>query len=91
MTGTPSGWEERDGALVRAWRLADFAAALALANAVGAAADAASHHPELLVAWGRLEVRWTTHSAGNAVTARDVELARVTDGLAAAAGARPGG
>lgn len=70
-------------ALQRCWRLPDFAAALALANAIGALAERLNHHPELLVGWGCLTVRWTTHDAGG-ITALDAQAARETDAIATA-------
>lgn len=86
----PSGWALVDGAFERSWQFADFAAALAFVDRLGAEAEAAGHHPDIAFGWGRATVRWTTHSAGG-VTARDAELAVRTDALAAAAGARPDG
>jgi len=50
--------------LSRMFRFADFAAALAFACAVGALAEAADHHPRLVVEWGRVEVSWWTHAIG---------------------------
>ncbi len=61
------------------WAFADFAGALAAAIAVGAVAERADHHPEMRVAWGSLEVRITTHSAG-ALTERDLTLAAAIQG-----------
>lgn len=43
-------------------RCNDFAAALALANRVGELAEAEDHHPELIVEWGRLTIRYWTHT-----------------------------
>ncbi len=81
----PPGWTvETVGGmpqLVRVFRRADFAAALALAQKVGAAADAADHHPSLLVEWGRLTVRWWTHDLGG-IGPKDVAMAGRTDRLA---------
>ncbi|MGA0805237.1 MAG: 4a-hydroxytetrahydrobiopterin dehydratase [Pseudohongiellaceae bacterium] len=48
--------------LQRVFALPDFAAALTLANAIGALAEAADHHPRLVVEWGKLEVSWWTHT-----------------------------
>ena len=68
------GWRLEGEELVGAWKLPDFAAALAAAVRVGALAERADHHPDLRIGWGRLEVRLTTHSA-KGLTRRDVELA----------------
>lgn len=87
MTVTPpAGWALVDGAFERSWAFPDFAAALAFVVAVGVAAEAEGHHPDIAFGWGTATVRWTTHSEGG-VTDRDAALARRTDGLAAGAGA----
>lgn len=70
--------------LVRVIRCADFAAALALAGRIGAAAEAADHHPALLVEWGRLTVRWWTHSIAG-LGPNDFVMAASTDRIAAEA------
>ena len=51
------------------------------ANAIGFLAEAADHHPDLALSWGRLTVRLNTHSAGG-ITDKDLELARRIDDLA---------
>ena len=50
--------------LQAAFAFADFAAALAFVNRVGALAEAADHHPRLTLEWGRVEVAWWTHTIG---------------------------
>ena len=47
--------------LRRAFKFPDFATALAFTDAVGAAAEAANHHPVLRTEWGRVTVTWWTH------------------------------
>ena len=62
------GWEivVQDGMeqLTGTFAFADFAAALAFTNRVGALAEAADHHPAITTEWGRVNVRWWTHSIG---------------------------
>ena len=77
---TPSGWAEIDGALEREFRFANFAAALAFVNEVGALAEAEDHHPDIAMHWNRVTLRWWTHVA-NAITERDRELAARTNDL----------
>ncbi len=78
-----AAWLQTDGALVRDLAFADFAAALAFVNRVGAEAEAMGHHPDVLL-HGFRHVRLTlsTHAAGR-VTALDHELAGRIDGLVA--------
>ncbi len=74
------GWDEIDGALQREFRCKDFAAAIDFVNRVAEVAEAANHHPDIDVRWNRVTLRWRTHSE-DAITARDVELARRSDQL----------
>src|SRR5689334_1294535 len=72
---TPEGWSAVDGALQREFRFPDFAQALAFVNRVGELAEAENHHPDVELGWGRVVLRWRTHSA-DAITDRDREMAR---------------
>ena len=75
------GWELHKGALVREVKLADFAAALALVNRVGEAAEAANHHPDILLhGWNKVRLTLVTHSEGG-LTEADFGLARQIDAL----------
>lgn len=58
---------------------ADFAAALAFVNRVGALAEAANHHPDFTLGWGYVTLTLSTHDAGG-LTEKDVALAQEIDG-----------
>lgn len=66
----------------------DFASAARLTQRVGEAAEAANHHPDLDLRWGRLDVALASHDV-DGITSRDLDLARAVSGLAAEEGARP--
>ena len=53
-----------------------------LVNAIGYIAEAAYHHPDLSVTWGRVTVKLSTHSAGG-ITDKDLQMARDIDGILA--------
>jgi 4a-hydroxytetrahydrobiopterin dehydratase len=55
---------QQDGSAIlnREYKLSDFAGALALCNAIGALAEEADHHPQICIEWGKLQVKWWTHS-----------------------------
>ena len=74
-------WRREGDTLVRDFELSGFTAAMALANAVADAANAANHHPDILV-HGYKHVRLTlsTHSAG-AITQNDFALAAAIDAI----------
>lgn len=76
----PAGWAEVDRALEREFRFRDFAEALAFVNRVGELAEAEDHHPDIALHWNRVTLRWWTH-VRDAITERDVELARLTNDL----------
>ncbi len=74
-----SGWTREGSAIVREWKLADFAAALAFVNRVAALAEAANHHPDILLhGWNRVRLELSTHSQGG-LTEADFALARQID------------
>ena len=75
----------RDGDTIRrSVQVADFAAAIALVNAVAGAAEAANHHPDIHVTGYRhVSLEVSTHAA-KALTRRDIELATEIDRLIAA-------
>lgn len=55
-------WTVVDGHhLHRAFRFADFRGALDYVNRVGEMAEEQGHHPDLKLAWGRVEVDVWTH------------------------------
>lgn len=54
-------WRVIGDRLVRRFAFPDFAAAAAWVAAIAPLADADDHHPELTVAWGRVDVVLTTH------------------------------
>ena len=64
--------------LEKSYRLDDFAQALALVNRIGAIAEEQGHHPDLLLAWGRVEVKIWTHKI-DGLTESDFILAAKCD------------
>lgn len=88
--GALPGWSvrEEDGMpmLVRRYSCRDFNAALACARALGVLADAADHHPRLVVEWGSLEVSWWTHVIGGLHRNDFIMAARTEQEVAAHSG-----
>ena len=77
-----AGWAREADAIVKSYRLDDFASALAFAVRLGMLAEKRDHHPDVTIGWGKARVLWTTHDAGG-VTDLDLALAEATDGLEA--------
>ena len=75
-------WREEDDRLIRELGFADFAAAMAFVNRVAEAAEAADHHPDILVhGWNKVTLTLQTHTTGS-ITDADRSLAETIDGLA---------
>ena len=78
-----SGWRREGDEIVRDLKFADFAEAMAFVNRVADAAEAANHHPDILVhGWNRVRLSLTNHAQGG-LTDADFALARQIDGLTA--------
>jgi pterin-4a-carbinolamine dehydratase len=75
------GWYEAGGQICRDFVTEGWLATLLAANAIGFLAEAADHHPDLALSWGRITVRLNTHTAGG-ITDKDLELARRIEDLA---------
>jgi 4a-hydroxytetrahydrobiopterin dehydratase len=76
-----SDWSREGDAIVREWRLSDFAGAIEFVNRVADIAERANHHPDLLVhGWNHVRLTLSTHSQGG-LTEADFALAGEIDRL----------
>ena len=73
-------WTRQGDSLTTTVRLHDFAAALEFVNAVGAAAEAANHHPDIDIRWNTVRLVLSTHDSGG-LTLLDLALAAAIDRL----------
>ncbi|CAM3445154.1 4a-hydroxytetrahydrobiopterin dehydratase [Occultella aeris] len=81
-------WRVLIRSLHATFRTGSLAEGIAFATRVGAAADAADHHPDLDLRYFRTSVVLTTHSA-DGLTELDVDLARTISAIAAELGLTP--
>lgn len=75
--GSLPGWKFERDALAKTFEFASFREALSFMVRVGFEAEVLNHHPDWSNAYNRVEIRLSTHDAGNKVTKKDLELARV--------------
>jgi len=74
-----SQWRREGDTIVRDYSLADFVAAIELVDRVADEAEAANHHPDILVhGWNKVRLTLSTHSAGG-LTEADFALAERID------------
>jgi 4a-hydroxytetrahydrobiopterin dehydratase len=71
-------WHAEGGSIVRRFETTGWKATLMVVNAIGHLAETAWHHPDLVVGFGSVEVRLSTHDSGG-VTGLDLALARMID------------
>lgn len=76
----PPGWAYDGQAFVRVFDRTNFDGAIVFVNAVAAVANRLDHHPDIALSWNEVTIRTWSHDV-NAVTERDVELARAIDAL----------
>ena len=74
-------WQVTNGHhLVRSFPFPDFRTALDFVNQVGAIAEEEGHHPDLLLSWGKVEVKIWTHKI-DGLTESDFILAAKIENL----------
>jgi len=74
-------WKEENNQPVRQFSFADFITAFSSMARVALVAEKMNHHPEWSNLYNRVEIRLSTHDAGNIVTDKDRELAAAIDKL----------
>jgi 4a-hydroxytetrahydrobiopterin dehydratase len=66
--------------IVSDYKFPDFRSALAFVNRVGEVAEEQGHHPDILLAWGKVEITIWTHAV-DGLTESDFVLAAKIDRL----------
>ena len=74
-------WQETDNALLRSFTFADFSEAFAFMTRIALLAEKANHHPEWSNVYNKVDIRLSTHDAGNTITDKDRKLAAAIDKL----------
>jgi 4a-hydroxytetrahydrobiopterin dehydratase len=78
---TLPGWSLDGGAIRRQFTFPGFPAALAYVVRLGFDAEAADHHPDILINYKRVTLSFTTHSEGG-LTEKDFAGATAASSLA---------
>jgi 4a-hydroxytetrahydrobiopterin dehydratase len=73
-------WTRDGDSIITVTERADFRDALLYVGAVGYLAEAANHHPDVLINWNKVTLTLSTHSAGG-LTGSDFALARQISAL----------
>ena len=67
-----TGWSLEGESIRKQYTFADFMAAVAFVNRLAPVADAADHHPDILINYKRVTLTYSTHSEGG-LTTKDFE------------------
>lgn len=76
----PPEWSRVDNSLVTVCYFADFVTTVDFVNNLVEPAERLGHHPDLAIAYNRLDIRLTTHDAGG-ITDLDLALAKEISAL----------
>jgi 4a-hydroxytetrahydrobiopterin dehydratase len=68
------GWARRGNAIERIFQFADFVSAIEFVNKIAPAAEAANHHPDILINYNKVALTLVSHDSGG-VTRRDIRMA----------------
>jgi 4a-hydroxytetrahydrobiopterin dehydratase len=79
---TVSGWTLMGDEIQKQYTFKDFPAAIAFVNRLAPEAEAADHHPDILISYKRVTLTYSTHSDGG-LTDKDFAGATIADRLAA--------
>ncbi|MFN8155468.1 MAG: 4a-hydroxytetrahydrobiopterin dehydratase [Bacteroidia bacterium] len=72
-------WNEENNSLTRLFMFGDFSEAFAFMTRVALVAEKMNHHPLWTNVYNRVEIRLSTHDAGNTITDKDRKLAAAID------------
>jgi len=75
-------WEEKNNTLYRKFQFKNFSEAFAFMTRVALEAEKMDHHPDWSNVYNTVEIRLSTHSAGDVVTDKDRKLAQKIDAMA---------
>ena len=75
-------WKEENNTLYKKFEFRNFSEAFAFMTRVAIEAEKMDHHPLWTNVYNKVEIRLSTHSAGDIVTDKDKKLATKIDTIA---------
>lgn len=76
-------WHEIDNSLQKQFEFKDFNEAFGFMSRAAMIIEQHNHHPEWSNVYNKLNIKLTTHDAGNTITQKDRDLAKALDALLA--------
>lgn len=75
LTSELPQWRYQDGWIIREFKTSGWKSTLMVVNVIGHLAEAAWHHPDLVITYAKVKTKLTTHSA-KGITEMDFALAK---------------
>ena len=74
-------WEKQNNKLYKKFIFKDFSSAFSFMTQVAMIAEKIDHHPTWTNTWNSVEIWLSTHDAGNVITEKDENFARLIDAI----------
>ena len=68
-------WKEENNALIAHFQFDNFSIAFSFMAQVALLAEKMNHHPDWKNCWNKVEIRLSTHDAGDVITQKDIDMA----------------
>jgi len=72
-------WKEVNNKLEKSFQFKDFSEALDFINKLAIICESENHHPEINWIYNKVELKLSTHEAGDIITEKDIKLANLID------------
>ena len=82
LTGLGSGWELKDGKIIKSFQFSGFVDAIKFVNKVAKIAEELNHHPIITINWKTVKLSLKSFDV-DAITNRDIDLATKIEELSA--------
>ena len=68
------GWEHQGDSIARVFQFGNFLEAMEFVNKIAVVAEAANHHPDIVINYNKVTLSLVSHDSGG-ITQRDIRMA----------------
>jgi 4a-hydroxytetrahydrobiopterin dehydratase len=68
-------WKEESNTLIGHFQFDNFSMAFSFMTQIALLSEKMNHHPDWSNSWNKVDIRLSTHDAGNVITQKDLDLA----------------
>jgi 4a-hydroxytetrahydrobiopterin dehydratase len=70
-----TNWKEESNTLIGHFQFDNFSMAFSFMTQIALLSEKMNHHPNWSNSWNKVDIRLSTHDAGNVITQKDLDLA----------------